>query len=238
MLLQAGNDTYERDGTVLHNPAVTSDILETLADFIFSYTASPTGLQISAVVEALVKKYPCLNEPATSCSSLYGWQQRLKYKMNNYRSKLRKRDVPCPELDINSMKRKRPGDTNPVKSCKKPKRAEVNYLPPHPKGDTTESLEKIRLELIEDIKKNNERVIYPKMAQTFSYRRLEVVTDSPAADDFQRKVASTLYRSWGWFITIFKMVLTFVYDIEYLCRSVVFVLTDKRRVWENNHHSP
>lgn len=188
MLLQAGNDTYERDGTILQNPTVTSDILETIADSIFSYTAYPTGLQILAVVEALVKKHPCLKEPETSFSGLYGWQQRLKYKMNNYRSKLRKREVPCPELDINSMKRKRPGETNPAKNCKKPKRAEVNYLPPHPQGETTESLEKIRLELLEDVKKkNNDRVIYPKMAQTFSYRRLEVVTGSPAADDFKER---------------------------------------------------
>nr|XP_023669586.1 uncharacterized protein LOC111844913 isoform X1 [Paramormyrops kingsleyae]XP_023669587.1 uncharacterized protein LOC111844913 isoform X1 [Paramormyrops kingsleyae] len=188
MLLQAGNDTYERDGTVLQNPAMTSDILETIADSIFSYTAYPTGLQILSVVEALVKKHPCLKEPATSLSGLYGWQQRLKYKMNNYRSKLRKREVPCPELEINSMKRKRPGDTNPAKNCKKPKRAEVNYLPPHPQGETTENLEKIRLELLEDIKKkNNYGVIYPKMAQTFSYRRLEVVTGSPAADEFKER---------------------------------------------------
>uniref|UniRef100_A0AAQ6AI23 Sterile alpha motif domain-containing 3-like n=1 Tax=Amphiprion ocellaris TaxID=80972 RepID=A0AAQ6AI23_AMPOC len=187
MLLQAGNDTYKRDGTVLNNPAVTSDILETIADSIFSYTAYPTGLQILAVVEALVKKYPCLKEPATSFSGLYGWQQCLKCK-SNYRSKLRKRDVPCPELEINSIKRKKPRDKNPAKNCMKPKRAEVNYLPPHPQGETTESLEKIRLELLEDFKKkNNDRVIFPKMAQTFSYRRLEVVTGSPAADDFKER---------------------------------------------------
>lgn len=188
MLLQAGNDAYERDGTVLSNPAVTSDILEAIADSMFSYTAYPTGLQILAVAEALVKKHPCLKEPATSFSGLYGWQQRLKYKMSNYRSKLRNRDVPCPELQINSLKRKRPGDTNPAKNCKKPKRAEVNYLPPHPQGETTESLEKIRVELVEDVKKkNNDKVIYPKMAQTFSYRRLEVVNDSLAADDFKER---------------------------------------------------
>lgn len=188
MLLQAGNNSYEHDGTVLQNPTVTSDILETIADTIFSYTAYPTGLQILAVVEALVKKYPCLKEPETSFSGLYGWQQRLKYKMNNYRSKLRKRDVPCPELAINSMKRKRPGDKNPAKNCKKPKRAEVNYLPPHPQGETTESLEKIRQELLEDVKKkNNDKMIVPKMAQTFSCRRLEVVTDSPAADVFKER---------------------------------------------------
>lgn len=72
--------------------------------------AYPTGLQISAVAEALINRHPCLKEPGTSFSGLYGWQQRLKYKMANYRSKMRRRDVPCPELDINSLRRKPNGE--------------------------------------------------------------------------------------------------------------------------------
>ena len=64
---------------------MNSDVLEKLDEEIFHYTAYPSGLQISAVAEALVKRYPCLREPRTSFSGLYGWQQRLKYKMANYR---------------------------------------------------------------------------------------------------------------------------------------------------------
>ncbi|MEQ2252171.1 hypothetical protein ILYODFUR_018959 [Ilyodon furcidens] len=119
---------------------------------------------------------------------MYGWQQRLKYKMANYRSKMRRNVVPCPELDINSLKRKSPGEKNPAKNCKRPKRAEVNYLPPHPSGETSESLEMERQELLCEVKKkNNTKVIQEKMAKTFSCRRLEVVSDSPAAADFQER---------------------------------------------------
>lgn len=155
MTLQAGNKAYESDGSLLQNPSMNSDVLEKLAEAIFHYTAYPTGLQILAVVEALIKKHPCLTEPGTSFSGMYGWQQRLKYKMANYRAKMRRREVPCPELDINSLKRKSPGERNPAKNCKRPKRAEVNYLPPHPSGETSDSLEMERQELLNEVKKKN-----------------------------------------------------------------------------------
>lgn len=186
--LQAGNKAYETDGSLLQNPSMNSDILEKLAETIFHYTAYPSGLQILAVVEALLKKHPCLKEPGTSYSGMYGWQQRLRYKMANYRSKMRRREVPCPELDINSLKRKPHGERNPAKNCKRPKRAEVNYLPPHPSGETSDTLELERQELLNEVKKkNNNKVIQEKMAKTFSYRRLEVVSGSPAAEDFRER---------------------------------------------------
>ncbi len=53
--LQAGNKAYETDGSLLQNPSMNSDILEKLAETIFHYTAYPSGLQILAVVEALLK---------------------------------------------------------------------------------------------------------------------------------------------------------------------------------------
>ncbi|KAF6725094.1 Sterile alpha motif domain-containing protein 3 [Oryzias melastigma] len=184
LLLQEGNKACGKDGSLIQNPSLKSDILEKLAEEIFQYTAYPSGLQILAVVEALLKKHPCLQEPGTSFSGLYGWQQRLKYKMANFRSKLRKRKVPCPELDINSFHGKTHNRTSP-KIYKKPKRAEVNYLPPHPSGETVETLELIRKELLEDVKKkNNAKEIQEKMAATFSSRRLEVVKSSPAIKDF------------------------------------------------------
>lgn len=186
--LQAGNKAYETDGSLLQNPSMNSDILEKLAEAIFHYTAYPSGLQILAVVEALLKKHPCLKEPGTSYSGMYGWQQRLRFKMANYRSKMRRREVPCPELDINSLKRKPHGERNPAKNCKRPKRAEVNYLPPHPSGETSDTLELERQELLNEVKKkNNNKVIQEKMAKTFSYRRLEVVSGSPAAEDFRER---------------------------------------------------
>lgn len=188
LLLQDGNQAYENNGTVLTNSSLKSKVLETLADTIFSYTAYPNGLQRIAVVEALLQKHPCLKEPETSVSGMYGWLQRLRNKMGNHRSKLRKNDVPCPELSVNCLKRKLPGEQTPAKNCKRPKKAEVNYLPPHPRGETSESLERERLELLNEVKKkNNTKVIHEKMAKTFSIRRLEVVNGNLPTDDFRER---------------------------------------------------
>lgn len=132
LVLKSANDAYKNDGTALNNPSVKSDILEKLAERIFQFCAYPTSQQISSVAEALIQKHPCLKEPG-SFSGFYGWQTRLKYKMGNYRLKLR--SLGCPEVAVNSAKNKRPA------AVKKPKKAEINYLPPHPSGVTIQSLE-------------------------------------------------------------------------------------------------
>ncbi|KAI7789835.1 hypothetical protein IRJ41_007412 [Triplophysa rosa] len=173
LALDAGKQAYENDGTLLNNPRVTTTVLEKLAETIFGFTAYPTGVQILAVAEALVEKYPCLKEPG-SFSGLYGWQQRIKYKMGNYRAKLRSRQIPIPELEVNTLKRR----------CSSQKKAEVNYLPPLPFGETEETLEKERLNLLKEIKKkNNERAINEKMEKSFAMRRTEVVKDCPTIKD-------------------------------------------------------
>ncbi|KAK7883126.1 hypothetical protein WMY93_029300 [Mugilogobius chulae] len=61
-------------------------------------------------------------------------------------------------------------------------------LPPHPTGESEESLEKLRVELLTDIKKrNNKEAVRMKMEKTFSYRRLEVVRETPMVQDFQKR---------------------------------------------------
>ncbi|KAL6473124.1 hypothetical protein MHYP_G00193120 [Metynnis hypsauchen] len=187
MILQEANTAYHAQGTLFQNPSVKSDINQALADAIFYYTAYPTSLQILQVVEALLEKFPCLKEPG-SFSGLYGWQQSLKYKMHNYRAKLRSRKLSFPEIDVNALKRKRASDRASAKNVKKPKRAEVNYLPAHPVGESGESLEKLRLDLLSEVKKkNNEKLIAEKMSKTFSSRRLEVVSSSPAVQDVKER---------------------------------------------------
>ena len=62
--------------------------MEGLADYMYGHTACPTGLQVAEVAEVLVKKHPCLTETG-SLNGWIGWMYSLKYKMGNYRSKLR-----------------------------------------------------------------------------------------------------------------------------------------------------
>lgn len=89
---------------------------------------------------------------------------------------------------VNSLKRKPVHEQAPAKNVKKPKRAEVNYLPPHPQGKTIESLEKERVELLcEVIKRDNCQVVAEKMAKTFSLRRQEIIYEAPAIRDFMQR---------------------------------------------------
>ncbi|CAL8263520.1 unnamed protein product [Merluccius merluccius] len=112
----------------------------------------------------------------------------MKWKMGNYRAKLRGRQLACPELEVNSLKRRSSNETGSSKGIKRPKKAEVNYLPPLPIGDTEDTLEKERVDMLQEIKKkNNKRVISEKMERSFSFRRQEVVKQCPAIQDFREK---------------------------------------------------
>lgn len=187
LVLEAGNQAYEKEGTLLNNPRVTSSILEKLSETIFCFTAYPTGVQILAVAEALVEKYPCLKEPG-SFNGLYGWQQRIKYKLGNYRAKLRGCQLAIPELEVNTMKRRRSNEEGSSKGIKRQKKAEVNYLPPLSLGQTEETLEKERLDLLKEIKKkNNGKIINEKMEKSFAVKRIEVVNHCPTVQDLMER---------------------------------------------------
>ncbi len=64
----------------------------------------------------------------------------------------------------------------------------MNYLPPHAPGESSESLEKERVELLSEVmKRDNSRVVAQKMAKTFSLRREEIVKEAPAISDFMKR---------------------------------------------------
>ncbi|MED6259073.1 hypothetical protein ATANTOWER_016623 [Ataeniobius toweri] len=88
LILQAANETHKKDDTLLNNPAVKSNILDKLAETIFTYTAYPSQAQREQVAEALVMKHPCLRDPV-SFNGLYSWHNSLKYKLGNYRAKVK-----------------------------------------------------------------------------------------------------------------------------------------------------
>ncbi|XP_031146816.1 uncharacterized protein LOC116043926 isoform X2 [Sander lucioperca] len=185
MALRQGNEKYLKDGTLLTSPCVKSDILERLAEAMFSYTAYPNDPQRAAVAQSLIEKHPCLREPG-SHNGCYGWQQSLKYKCGNYRNKLKAHGNP--EVLINTLKHKQDGDRKPAKNIKKPRKSEVNYLPPHPAGETEDSLENMRLELIAANKtKGNGLMINDMMSRTYSCRRREVVGQSMQVAEFKER---------------------------------------------------
>uniref|UniRef100_A0A8C6MI90 Uncharacterized LOC107385540 n=1 Tax=Nothobranchius furzeri TaxID=105023 RepID=A0A8C6MI90_NOTFU len=167
------NQLFLKDGTVLNNTCIKSEILEKLADYMYSYTPYPTGLRVGQVAEALVKKHPCLTEPG-SCNGWNGWMYSLKYKMGNYRTKLRK--LGFPEVTCNSLSNKRPGERKPAQKVKKARKGEVKYLPHYPLGETAEHQEQQRLKILSELKKQEKTTINQLMSSTFAHRRRDVVS--------------------------------------------------------------
>ncbi|XP_032392486.1 uncharacterized protein LOC116702420 [Etheostoma spectabile] len=172
--LEKGNAVFRSNNTRLTLSSKTkSDILEKLAEEIFKFKAYPTDADFSDVAEALIKKHPCLSEPG-SYNRCYGWKQRLKTKMGNYRTQLK--GLGCSEVLANSLKSKAPEDGFAAKNIKRPKRGEANHIPDIPNGETPDKLENERLSLLtEATKRNNRAVIKAKMDKTFSLRRQDIL---------------------------------------------------------------
>lgn len=135
--LERANSEYCSSGT-LFTPGskLKSEILEALVSEIRKYKVYPTSAEFDTVAKALVTKYPCLKENGSACG-YYGWKISLKYKMANYRTKLR--SLGCPETSINSLKGRRTANQGSPNQVKKPRKAEVNYCPAYPVGETRES---------------------------------------------------------------------------------------------------
>ncbi|XP_070406382.1 uncharacterized protein [Nothobranchius furzeri] len=183
--LQRGNAKYKEDGTFLiPDLKLKHNILECLTQEIVRFKVYVTDKEFNSVGEALIAKHPCLSERG-SITGYAGWKVSLKNKLAMYRTQLRK--LGCPEVVVNSAKNKSAGQSA-ASGIKRPRRCEVNYCPPYPAGETDQSLESLRISLLLDIKKKNNRdVVRKKMERSFAYRRLEVVRDTPMVQDVKAR---------------------------------------------------
>ncbi|KAF3847229.1 hypothetical protein F7725_020257, partial [Dissostichus mawsoni] len=78
--------------------------------------------------------------------------------------------------------------SNPRGSSCQRVRGEVAYCPDFPLGECAQSLEKMRVELLSDCKKrNNRETVRAKMEKTFALRRQEVISDVPMTSDVQER---------------------------------------------------
>ena len=97
MQLRSANQDFVSNGVLLTpGHELKSDILESLAQEIIKFKAYPSNLEIESVAQALIKAHPCLREQG-SFSRFYGWKISLKYKMANYRTKLRNLEYQFPQ---------------------------------------------------------------------------------------------------------------------------------------------
>ena len=174
--LKRGNEAYQENGTLLNIRKDTkSEILDKLAEAMYSYTAYPSREEYDIVAQSLIKKHPCLREPG-SAKGWYCWKFSLKFKMGNYRNKLRA--AGCSELQVNRR------SSGPKQKTKKAKKAEVNFLPDFPEGRTQNVLEEERLAIIEEMKKKKAdmKKVNEFMVSTFSLRRKQIVEEPPVAE--------------------------------------------------------
>lgn len=174
--LKRGNEAYQENGTLLNIRKDTkSEILDKLAEAMYSYTAYPSREEYDIVAQSLVKKHPCLREPG-SAKGWYCWKFSLKFKMGNYRNKLRV--AGCSEVEVNRRL------SGPKQKTKKAKKAEVNFLPDFPNGRTQNVLEEERLAIMEEMRKKKADVkkVNEMMASTFSLRRKQIVEEPPVTE--------------------------------------------------------
>ena len=182
--LRKGNDIFEKTGTGL---SVTRDmkmeILDKLAQDIFALKAYPEKYEIESVASELVSKHPCLKEPGGG-TGYDGWTTSIKYKLGNYRSKLRQ--AGCNEVSVNRKGRR--VDEGRF-TLKKPKRGEVNHVPDYPENYDDDALEDQRCLLVDAMKKKGKdmELIRQKMDLTFSLRRKEIVEVEPMVLEIQER---------------------------------------------------
>ncbi|XP_052010751.1 uncharacterized protein LOC127663284 [Xyrauchen texanus] len=145
--LNKGNENFKENGMLLTLPReMKMDILDGIAQAIFSFKAYPNNQELESVATALIEKHPCLRDPGSG-TGYHSWTMSIKYKIGNYRQKLR--SAGCSEVTVN---RKRAKEDS--RRLKKAKRCEVNFLPDNPVGQTHYSLQKERDALQEEMKRN------------------------------------------------------------------------------------
>uniref|UniRef100_A0A673JYL1 PB1 domain-containing protein n=1 Tax=Sinocyclocheilus rhinocerous TaxID=307959 RepID=A0A673JYL1_9TELE len=177
--LRKANEVYEKQKTMDVTRDVKTEILKMLAETVYSFKAYPSDSEIEQVAVALVSRHPCLRELGCDTGSK-GWKMSLKFKMGNYRQKLR--NAGCSELDNNR-------DDGSRVPQKKPRRSEINFLPDNPVGLEDAALEHEREQLELEVKKRNMdmTILNTKMETTFPLRRKEIVNEQPLVSGIKER---------------------------------------------------
>lgn len=184
--LRKANEVYQETKKPLNVPRdMKFQILEKIAQAILEIKAYPDAYEIQSVASALVQKHPCLTEPGKR-TGWDGWVMSIKFKLGNYRAKLR--EAGCSEVSVNRKRKSCEGMTERA-YMRKPKKAEIHFLPNHPEGQTEDSLEEKRLAMIDEMKKRNPdlTLIHRQMQETFSLHRKEVVEVQPLVEEITER---------------------------------------------------
>lgn len=188
--LSQGNEAFHRDGSLLDVAKdMKSDILDKIAEAIFAYNPYPRTEEIDHVAQALIRKHPCLKEPGSS-HGWYCWKFSLKFKMGNFRQKLRV--AGCSELRVNARSS---GGTS-SKKLKRAKKSEVAFLPDFAVGTTQSDYDMERSVMASQVKKRkfDWKQIDEMMNNTFPLRRKEIVEDEPPVAEIKDRWPALFYE--------------------------------------------
>ena len=232
LVLSKANAEYEKTGALLTlRRDQKHDILEVLAKNMFSFKAYESQSQREQVAKALVTKHPCLKE-AGSEGGWERWLLSITHKTGNYRTKLKK--AGCLEVSVNAGKRSRdnPDNDAPHTSIKRPRHAELNFLPNFPQGQDEASLELLRTNIVEEFQKREKNLplIRGMMQNTFALRRQGIVLapNTPVIQILNRWPALKLQSEAG-----------SVKTILFLCYALLFTQTvnsqSDLRAYKYNH---
>lgn len=167
--LRQGDLAYMKDGTRMD---VSRDmkhvILERLAETMYKYTAYPTEEHCQEVASALIAKHPCLKEVG-SPTGYCGWKNSIKFKMGNFRTKMRRSGMADVTVNGNKRTRDFPEGAPSCSNIKRPKRSETNFFPNFPDGENADTLESVRRQLESEAKKRlpDSANVKKMMDQTF-----------------------------------------------------------------------
>ncbi|XP_063062298.1 uncharacterized protein LOC134455202 [Engraulis encrasicolus] len=175
--LKQGNEVYKQTKTpIVPTREMKSAIITAIVESIFASDCYPDKADMKCYAAALVAKHPCLTEdgPGTGYD---GWLVSLWFKVGNYRTKLRK----AGHAEVSVNKKKADTEEGMKFRIKKARRAEVNFLPPHAEGQSDESLDDLRSQMMKETEKKtfDAKFIKETMDVTFSLRRREVIEIQP-----------------------------------------------------------
>lgn len=181
--LREGNSAFVEEGQTLRlSRDQKHNILDVMAAEIYKHKAYPSTKQIGEAAEALVSKHPCLKENGSK-TGYEGWKNSLRFKMGNYRTKLSRAGIKDVAVNVGKRSRTNPEGAASRTNIKRARRGEVNFLPNYPHGETKDTLEIQRLEMVEQFKKTSiERdmiLIHHHMQRTFPLRREGIVNSAP-----------------------------------------------------------
>lgn len=179
--LRQGDLAYMKEGTRMDlSRDMKHVILERLAEAMYKYTAYPTEEQCREVAAALISKHPCLKE-AGSPTGYCGWKNSIKFKMGNFRTKMRRSGMADVTVNGNKRNRDFPEGEPSCSNIKRAKRSETNFLPNFPDGENVDTLESVRKRLETEAKRRlpDSADVKKMMDQTFSLRRKEIVEEQP-----------------------------------------------------------